>query len=583
MSESPASSGWWTKPRFLATLAALLALYLGLQVLYTLRLPLVMDEFQGAAAVYRLGTEVPYRDFQPYKTVLGYYAQLPVLLLAPDLWSGLLLVKLEIALLVVATLAWAAVRLTRRRGGSPGLHRGAVLLALLLLVTMSTFLERSAELRVDMLTAAAGLVSLVFLLEGRRRSDLAAGAWAGVAVLVSQKGVFFPLAGGAALALQWLRHRDARSGRSVARYVAAGLAVGAAYFLFWTALAGGNPLAAAAAPSPRVLAADYELRAIFWPQTLLRNPVFYLAALWAWAVVAARAWGRSCGPAARGLERLAVFSLVLLTLCLWYPQPWPYFFVFLLPTLWILQARALDLYLGAGMEERRRVPLAGRLPAAALVAVLVAGAAYPLASRLPAVLARDNAFQRYNLELADYLLAPGETYLAGVDMLWDRRQLPAELGWIDRSRQLGLRAAGPAKWTALMAELESRPPKLLIWNYRLSGLPAPLRNHLLARYRHVVANLFLPSPAVVPPADEVRLDFSGRYLVEMRDPGQDPASCHIAGRAVAHGTTLTLEAGSYPVACSGAVRFTLLPPGLEERLVPGWRGTRRLFPTIYSY
>ena len=74
---------------------------------------------------------------------------------------------------------------------------------------MSTFLERSSVLRVDMLTAWIGLFSLLFLLD---RRFVISGALAGLSFLVSQKGLYFNLAAAAALLGQWLlvqRNRQA--------------------------------------------------------------------------------------------------------------------------------------------------------------------------------------------------------------------------------------------------------------------------------------------------------------------------------------------------------------------------------------
>ena len=55
--------------------------YFAIELAYVTRLPLGMDELHGAGAVYKLKSAVPYVDFVPYKNVLGYYVQLPFLLL----------------------------------------------------------------------------------------------------------------------------------------------------------------------------------------------------------------------------------------------------------------------------------------------------------------------------------------------------------------------------------------------------------------------------------------------------------------------------------------------------------------------
>ena len=79
------------------------------------------------------------------------------MLLEHDLWSRMIAVKLGMAAttaVVVFACAWALTRLIRA---------DAVVLATGVLFAMSTFLERAAELRVDMPTSLAGLVSFVLL------------------------------------------------------------------------------------------------------------------------------------------------------------------------------------------------------------------------------------------------------------------------------------------------------------------------------------------------------------------------------------------------------------------------------------
>jgi hypothetical protein len=559
-----------TGRRFVVALTLLLAGYLALETIYVLRLPLVMDELQGATEVERLRDALPYRDFPPYKTVLGYYLQLPVLLAAPGWWSGLLLVKLEMALAVAVTLAWAAVRLARRLRG------GAVLLALAVLLSTSSFLERSAELRVDMPTALAGLVSLVLLFEGGRRGVGWAGAWAALAVLISQKGAFYPLAGGAALGFDALLRRDREGLAAGFRFALAGLAVGAAYLAFWGAVAGGGALAATVDAAHGAIAGVVEpIRRQFWLQTLTRNPAFWLLSAASLALVAEHGL-RGGGDDERGpARRLAAFAAVLLALGLWYEQPWPYFFVLLLPTLWVVQAAAFD-RLAVGDRWRRQ---GGRTRRLLVALVLVAGVAHPLATRVPRVLARDNGFQRYNLELTAEILAPGETYLAGVELLAERRQAHRRLAWLDQRRQAALHALPEAELRALIDQLEAAPPKLVVWNYRVANLPPLLGTYLAARYRHLTGNLLIYSPVAPPGGSTVRLAFAGDYRVELAAA----AECAVDGRPVAAGERVRLAAGRHDTRCAVPMRLTLMPAGIESRLLPEHHAPRSLFPAVYHY
>src|ERR1700737_1993487 len=85
------------------------------------------------------------------------------------------------------------------------------------------------------------------------------------------------------------------------------------------------------------------------------------------------------------------------------------------PTLFVLHAFFFD---------------AVRLPRWAVVAIGVGGVLYP-AMRLPVVLKRDNVYQRYNVNLAHSILDPGDTYIAGTDIVHDREQFPRALARLD--------------------------------------------------------------------------------------------------------------------------------------------------------
>src|SRR5207253_1503906 len=103
--------------------------------------------------------------------------QRPLLQFPYSTWTNLLLVKYEMALLTAAVLFLAAWMLRSV------FDRRAVLVSLALLLAMSTFLERSAELRVDMLTGLAGLLSFVLLVRGW---PAASGLLAGLSFCISQ-------------------------------------------------------------------------------------------------------------------------------------------------------------------------------------------------------------------------------------------------------------------------------------------------------------------------------------------------------------------------------------------------------------
>jgi hypothetical protein len=242
----------------------------------------------------------------------------------------MLAAKVQIAAITSVILAGVSLRL-RRHFTAP-----AILGALLLLCSQSTFLERASELRVDMLSALFGLISLLAFLE--RRAVLAGVAAAG-AVLMTQKGAYFVLSLGGATAFLLLRWRRWTLLAEAARMGLAAVGAFAAYVCFWCVVGSPKVVWQSMFEGPRRIAFEplYDL-SHFWTQTLERNPIFY--------ALGAAGWLMLC-PARRGStdtasERLWAYSLVHVALCIWHKQPWPYFFVMLIPTIWVLGAAALD-------------------------------------------------------------------------------------------------------------------------------------------------------------------------------------------------------------------------------------------------
>ncbi len=516
--------------RFRLAIALLCAFYLAVQIVYVLRLPLVMDEFQTASMFHQLRDHVPYRDFPPYKTTLGYYLILPGYLIAPGAWSGIMSAKLYLAVFNTAAIAASCLLLSR------WFRRSAVAIACALLVSMTTFLEQSTSLRVDMMTAWFGVFSLLALL-GRR--PFVAGALAGASFLVSQKGIYFPIAGGLTLTAQWaLLDRSRARFEAVVRFGFGAALPVSLYLGGWSLVAGREAVIGASIVSRAHIAlAQVQDLHQFWFQSLFRNPAFYglavlgLGSLW----VRRDASGRPDRDWIAG----AWCGLVLLA-CLWHKQPWPYFLVFAGPPCFVLTAALLD-----GEAARRR-----GYSRALLAAIAALGIAHPL-WRIPSVLARSSEPQRFSVEIAEKLLAPGESYLAGMHMVHTRPHAGGgRLNWLDTRR---LAAIDRAEAEALVETLRGNPPKLVIWNYRIAALPPPLSTYLQENYGHFTGNVFLYSP--MGRAGALPIAFAGEYLVV----GADGQTLAIDGRALRPGESIHLEAGSHQATSEGAFRLALRP------------------------
>ena len=567
--------------RFRTVLIALLGLYLAIELVYVHRLPLAMDEFQFASEIVRYQT--PYRDFVPYKNLLGYslqsisFALGRVLGLSP--WSNLILLKSMLAVAVAASIGLAGWRMRR------WFEERAILAATALLVPMSTFLERSAVLRVDMLASLFGLAAVMAAMGG---AWTIAGGFVGVAFLVTQKAAYFFVSLGGVLAFDALCRRDAKeAARQGLRFVSCACAPVLVYLVFYSVSSSFSAVVEATffRSAQVALWTDYaDLRATFWWQTVSRNPVFYAISLGGLLALLASSWSAFVRPAttesggarregAGPRGRLAVHGILLLVLCALHRQPWPYFFVFLIPSAWLTSVAALEwlgtIDLGGLTESRRSIALG------LLVAI---GMAIPVA-RIPSVLDRDNAYQRNNFEVLDAILGPEESYLAGVNVLYHRPFQPAGVRWLDRRRIAEIEAQNPEERRAFLASLEGAPIKAVLRNYRTGALPEEIRDFLAERYRRVYGSISTSAP-YCRPDDGVTIRFPGTYLVSLHE---DQKRVNLDGRFLPPGSAVDLDPGRYPVAPPGGCRLQLVPRVSETLAESSFVKKRPFFEDVYTY
>lgn len=560
---------------FVAWVLFVASAYLAVQYLYIRRLPLVMDEFDGAYDVYRLRREIPYLDFFPYKTVLGYYFQLPPLALAPDVWSGLLATKFTLAVANAVSMVAAALLAARR------FRPGAVALALPVWAAMSNWLERSSELRVDALTALVGLFGLVALLSGR---GVLAGILTALSFLVSQKAVYFLAASLVALAFAWLANPPRGPAfRRLLRFAVGYVALVVPYLAVFSSLASWRRTTSGTFLAHRAIAFSeiYPNIRKFWAQSIDRNPAFYalaLLGLCALGVRAFRAWQRRDGSGA--LDRdiaLFAYAWTFAAGMVWHKQPWPYFFVLLAPTAFFLHVvlfESAGRALHAVVSGRwARMGIGGALGLAVLAVAVLAPA-----QRVRAMLRYDNGYQRHMVEITHALLGPEERYLAGVDLVFDREQAASLVRRMSHSRRVHVKTLPRAAIMSAALELRARPPKLVIRNERYRSFPFPIRRFLETHYADFWGNIRIYAPPFQARSREITLAHPGTYRVVT----DDTTHILIHGQWVAAGATVSLPVGRYALRATSTGRLKLTAPEVQSRLDRRYRRIRPLFPAIYS-
>jgi hypothetical protein len=203
---------------------------------------------------------------------------------------------------------------------------------------------------------------------------------------------------------------------------------------------------------------------------------------------------------------------------------------------------------------------------------------YP-AHRIVIALARSNEYQLYNVRLAETLLGPGETYLAGDDIIHDRQQSPREF---DRVDALGLQRV-TREWPRIAGrvyeELRLSPPKLVIGTYRVYNLPRPFLEAVDSSYARLSGSIRLYAPLIEAGRHTGVLGFGGRYQVDSRNG----SAVMIDGLTIASGQRVELRRGTHTVVASGPVRLRLIPPEVERLLDPRFVEEQDFYPSVYEY
>jgi hypothetical protein len=533
-------------------LVVLTLLFLVLEAYYVFHRPLSHDEFNGVWCVVQVTTGVPYVDFEPYKPVLGYYLQLALLQLAPDTWSGYILIRAGMTLLTVATLFLGALLLRHL------FRPAAVCLAYALLVVMTSLVEWAIEVRLDMLTALFGFVSLLFLLE---RRVVVAGVFAGLSFLISQKGTMYALAGGAGLLACVLFQREPRRWRDLLVYSASVAGPIALYVAFWSLFAPCSRVCAMTFGQATQLHAlttpihgGAPLYTFYWQETLFRNPLFYLYTLWALVILLTR-WREQTPRETLLLFYGVTVAVVILNI----RQPWRYMFVLLPPTAFVLHAYLFAHQL-AIPDSLLRKPIMW-------TCYVMLGLVWPL-TRVPVVVQDDSGPQRQTLQIVQALLQPGDKYFAGFQVLYRGDFHESALGMVDTNTAFPIHGLTPAEHTGILERFQAEPVRLLVYTSVIDdGVPERIKKHLWRSYAPFWGNVWIYAPQCQPAGSEVNLLFAGSYTIETEQPGR----VVIDGQPHASGETIELERGPHAVTTPVRLRLKLKPAGVEHLLNPAYR------------
>ena len=163
-----------------------------------------------------------------------------------------------------------------------------------------------------------------------------------------------------------------------------------------------------------------------------------------------------------------------------------------------------------------------------------------------------------------------------MDLLFDRKQSPESLYWIDKARMEELNDPASSEIEAILRSLEEEPPKFVLLNYRIAVLPERLRDSIFENYRGLWGGILGYAPTVGQ--GSFGLAYSGTYAV---DSGGKPVV--IDGQAVDLTGPIQLEAGEHQAELQGTMTLVLLPDSFQSLVDPEFRQNRPLFPNVYDF
>lgn len=592
---------------------ALVLSYFIIQLCLIPHIALVRDELWFAHHIYQYTHHLPYRDFLPYKTVLGYYLLSIPMFFSHDVIAPLLYMKVEVAainaLLMLGIAYWA------RRF----FNMKAILLTLLIIVFSQQFLLLSSAIRTDLLSSWLGLLSILLILSNRY-------SWAGLllaaAFLFSQKALWLFIATDAALVSYWFfSSRNWKTILAAIKFNMVFIAIISIYLAFWSYQANVATVFSSVfyeAYSQSKLNWYESFYYLCWQGIILNGPLFFLL----WPLTLIRLFVTYAeDKVSHQRVLIAVYAGVSLFLFAIYKQPFMYNTVFCLPAFFIIYSDFFS-WLFYRLDERSNVPLAltkwrfNLLILVAIISIIAAiiifqlpgiyyltafipvfvfllmtyemivvapyqaamwvvaffiGIIYPLICLTYVLLSSlaIGGYQRDTIHMATTLLAEGGDYFAGTPLLYQRDQvIPGMKNLIGPQVDYFL-SPSPALLPALLPSLYLSPTtteeainalqqqsvKLYVNNDRIEALPLAIRAQLANEFQHFWGSIYLYAPQIPVGQQRLTLKFSGNYRVESSDNN----AITLDHQRVTINSIISLKQGLHDSSSRHAYRLVYIP------------------------
>ncbi|MFA5959028.1 MAG: hypothetical protein WC785_00750 [Tatlockia sp.] len=597
--------------RHLLLLLAICLAYFALEFVYNAYAMLSVDDFWLAYHNYEYKERLPYRDFSPYKTVLGYYIFLLPFVLFKGYLSPLVYAKCWIALLNTFFLAGTSLWLKRL------FHAKAVFLTLFLLIPTQAFLCYSCEIRVDLLAWWLCLLSVLCILENRY---VGAGLCLGVGFLICQKVFYYFLATNAGLlGMVLFSGHQGKNIKEIVRFNATAACILLLYIFFWAYFSSLKTVLHSVFYEAYFLASIdwyWQVRALYWNSIINNNPAISL--LWPFAF-----FGLFIVPVKKRAFMIG-YALVIVFFIMTCKQPFVYFLLGALPALvitycaffsgllsplhltakdkqWIrffsllylfyllglsygfgllplyFVAALIPMLLCASFTLPSNASLKRYFNRAVLFVLLLIGLVFPVMRFIAFLPQMNGQYQKATLSLMNHLLASEDSYIAGVPLLHHIKQpIPGLVHLVGPSidylnhpsktlytimKQDAL-YFNPATTDEIIHSIQQTPVKLYVDNGRFHLLPAVIQRYLASEFTHFWGSIFLYAPRIAAGKQRVGIKIAGNYQVKAKKE----AVIAINGQKIAPNAFLNLKAQPIDSDANSPYRLKLKPSNVDPLL-----------------
>lgn len=561
-----------SKTSFLLVASSFCLAYFIFQYFFNRYTMLSVDEFWFAHRTYEYQFGLPYRDFAPYKTVLGYYILLLPMLFSQSIIDTLITMKQSLALLNTLIFFSGACFLTRF------FSKKAILVSLFLLLTSEIVLSYSSQIRVDLLAYWFGFFSLLSLLNKR---FILAGLLLGLGLATSQKMMWYLFASNIALTTCWLLiDRDKKTFFNIIKFNATIIMIICCYLLLWSLLSDSKTVFNSVFNEAIIM---YQLdwydhaRKAFWSAILFYNPILFL--LSPLALLSLFFTDHDDDYAKRLL--VTIFSMVILGCLIPYQQVFPYYMQVTFPVFFVLYSAFFTWFFkistSQSIHQISALSFLNKKLIAwsfsfcytifiiSLIYYLLLPSFYLLIAIIPilfslsfyhSLIARDAYFkvscgiifligvvfslillgvkythmsgryQKIHIESMQSLLKNGGTYLAGIELIYNQTQpisgmrhlmgpavhflyTPSEK--LRRVMLASLYADPNASIHSVITTLSQSPVKFYVNNYRIMALPPQIKNFLASHYIHLFGSIYIYAPQFPAGKHQNFLAYTGNY------------------------------------------------------------------------